>query len=295
MPILINNGSSISSSGGASLPKVVGVENIPPVITESSIKLFQFAEDMPTHLLVETPDHQRLIHEFPENKTYRFTPVDQNQHFEGVKVDFSGESATPVLGQYSDIPLYIFEPNMLIVRNTYGHLSFPANNTINPDKGFYFFGTISGWAGGNNNRPSRVDVFIGDRHNHDNSGGNIGFSLANNGLFILDGDTNIPAENSSDFLFDKEDGVCHMYRYAVYVDDAGLITYYILDLNTGEISTGKVQGNLTSLSSSCKFWISYKRTSLWLNNTTSCVATGETWVVVNSTGDEGQDRWNTGF
>ena len=49
-------------------------------VTEPALKLFQYAEGMPYHLLIETPGTAteaataRLVHEFPRNKTFVFSP-----------------------------------------------------------------------------------------------------------------------------------------------------------------------------------------------------------------------------
>lgn len=106
-------------------------------------------------------------------------------------------------------------------------------------------------------------------------------------MVILDGNNIRAADNSTSFGFNVETGVTHMYRYAFYVDALGVMTYYIANLNTGQVSAGTQQCLLNSIGSDPKLYISYDRYS----NNTAAFAIAETHLVVNSEGDA-EDRWN---
>ncbi|CAH9015108.1 conserved hypothetical protein [Vibrio phage 489E54-1] len=254
------------------------------------VGLFQYAENMPYHLLVETPTSSRLVHEFPRNKTFRFTPINSDRQHDGNVLLSQGNQGVATndlaLGQYSDIPLYIIEPNVVVNRDQRAWINFPASVEIDVSAGFYAFGTVSGWCG-NNNTEGNVAVYVGTSENFRSYTQNVGFVLGNNGLVILDGNNIRTADNSTSFGFNIESGVTHMYRYAFYVDASGMMTYYIADLNTGQVSSGTQQCLLNSIGSNPKLYISYDRYS----NNTAAFAIAETHLVVNSEGDA-EDRWN---
>lgn len=254
------------------------------------VGLFQYAENMPYHLLVETPMSSRLVHEFPREKTFRFTPISTGrEHDDNVVINQANQgvaNADLELGQYSDLPLYVIEPNVVVNRDQRAWINFPANMTLDVSAGFYAFGTVSGWCG-NNTTEGNVAVYVGDSENFRSYTQNIGFVLGNSGVFILDGQNLRTAQNSAALQFNIEPGVTHMYRYAFYVDDEGLMTYYIVDLNTGQLSTGTQQCNLASLGGNSKLHVSYDR----YGNNTAAIAIAETHLVVNSIGDA-EGRWN---
>ena len=76
----------------------------------------------------------------------------------------------------------------------------------------------------------------------------------------------------------------------MYVDDTGMMTYYIYDLNSGQVSSGTQQCFLNSVENNPKAYVVYDR----LNNSTAAIAIAETHLVVNSSGDA-EGRWNWRF
>ena len=275
-------------TGGGNIVYGLGGRN--DIITERSVKLFAYREGMPEHLLIETPDSSRLVHEFPRNKTFRFTPINSSREHDGNVSISQGNQGVAVgdlaLGQYSDIPLYIIEPNVVVSRDQRAYINFPASITIDVTNGFYAFGTVSGWCG-NNTTEGGVAVYVGTSENFRSYTQNIGFVLGNTGLYLLDGQNLRTPDNNTNFGFNIEPGVTHMYRYAFYVDATGLMNYYIVDLNTGQVSQGTQQCNLASIGSDSKLYISYDR----YGNNTAAFSIGETHLVVNSVGSA-EDRWN---
>jgi hypothetical protein len=275
-------------SGGGGI--VYGLGGRGDITTERSVKLFAYREGMPEHLLIETPESSRLVHEFPRNKTFRFTPINSAREHDGNVSISQGNQGVAVndleLGQYSDIPLYIIEPNVVVNRDQRAWINFPASITIDITNGFYVFGTVSGWCG-NNNTEGNVAVYLGTSENFRSYTNNIGFVLGNSGLFLLDGFNLRTPNNNTLFAFNIEPGVTHMYRYAFYVDFTGMMNYYIVDLNTGQVSQGEQQCNLASIGSDPKLYISYDRYA----NNTSAIAIAETHLVINSVGSA-EDRWN---
>ena len=105
--------------------------------------------------------------------------------------------------------------------------------------------------------PSAGTVYVGTSENFRSYTQNIGFVLGNTGLYLLDGQNLRTPDNNTNFGFNIEPGVTHMYRYAFYVDATGLMNYYIVDLNTGQVSQGTQQCNLASIGSDPKLYISY--------------------------------------
>ena len=275
-------------TGGGNV--VYGLAGRNDIIDEVGVKAFAYAEGMPYHLLLETPTSSRLFHEFPREKTFRFTPISTGrEHDNNVVINQANQgvaNADLELGQYSDLPLYVIEPNVVVNRDQRAWINFPANMTLDVSAGFYAFGTVSGWCG-NNTTEGNVAVYVGNSEDFRSYAQNIGFVLGNSGVFILDGQNLRTAQNSAALQFDIEPGVTHMYRYAFYVDNAGLMTYYIVDLNTGQLSTGTQQCNLGSLGSNPKLYVSYDR----YNNNTAAIAIAETHLVVNPVGN-GEGRWN---
>ena len=275
-------------AGGGNI--VYGLSGRGDITTERSVKLFAYREGMPEHLLIETPTSSRLVHEFPRNKTFRFTPISSAREHDGnVAISQANQGVSTndlALGQYSDIPLYIIEPNVVVNRDQRAWINFPASITIDVTNGFYAFGTVSGWCG-NNTTEGGVAVYIGTSENFRSYTQNIGFVLGNTGLYLLDGQNLRTPDNNTNFGFNIEPGVTHMYRYAFYVDATGLMNYYVVDLNTGQVSQGTQQCNLASIGSDPKLYISYDRYA----NNTAAFAIAETHLVVNSVGSA-EDRWN---
>ncbi len=275
-------------TGGGNV--VYGLSGRLDIIEDVSVKAFAYAENMPYHLLLETPTSSRLFHEFPRSKTFRFTPISTGREHDGNVVINQANQGVATgdleLGQYSDLPLYVIEPNVVVNRDQRAWINFPANMTIDTSEGFYAFGTISGWCG-NSSTEGNVGVYVGNSENFRSYTQNIGFVLGNNGIFILDGQNLRTAQNSVNFGFNIEPGVTHMYRYAFYVDPAGLMTYYVVDLNTGQVSSSTQQCNLASIGSNPKMYISYDRYS----NNTAAIAIAETHLVLNSVGGA-EGRWN---
>lgn len=259
-------------------------------VQEPGVRLFQYADGMPYHLLVETPTSSRLVHEFPKSKTFRFTPINSAREHDGnVSISQANQGVAVgdlALGQYSDIPLYIIEPNVVVNRDQRAYINFPASITIDVSAGFYAFGTVSGWCG-NNNTEGNVGVYVGTSENFRSYTNSIGFVLGNSGIFLLDGFNLRTPNNNTLFAFNFEPGVTHMYRYAFYVDADGMMTYYVVNLNTGQVSSGTQQCNLSALGNDPKLYVSYDR----YGNNTAAFAIAETHLVVNSTGDA-EDRWN---
>lgn len=267
---------------------VIGTEQLSS--TGYGYKLFKFAEGMPYHGLISTPSGSRLIHEFPKAKTHVFTPIDAGRNYEGVNINVSNESAPVTLGQYSDTPLYSFEPNQLVARDQIGYINFPAGMTIDTSEGFYFSETVSGWAGGAQ-RNGTVAVYVGTNSENPKAGGSkIGFALTSDRIIILNGNGFDDADNATASKFNQESGVANFYRFAVYVDNNGLMTYYIYNLNSGVLHTGTQQCTLSSISNNPKLWVAYDRE----NQNTSTVALGETHLVLNTTGDA-EFNWNWRF
>ena len=275
-------------AGGGNIVYGLGGRN--DIVTERSVKLFAYREGMPEHLLIETPNSSRLVHDFPRNKTFRFTPINSSREHDGNVSISQGNQGVATndleLGQYSDIPLYIIEPNVVVSRDQRAWINFPASITIDTSNGFYAFGTVSGWCG-NNTTEGNIAVYVGTSENFRSYTQSIGFVLGNSGLVILDGNNIRTADNSTSFGFNIEPGVTHMYRYAFYVDATGLMNYYIVDLNTGQVSQGTQQCILNSIGSDPKLYISYDR----YGNNTAAFAIAETHLVVNSVGSA-EDRWN---
>ncbi|AUR92794.1 hypothetical protein NVP1177O_29 [Vibrio phage 1.177.O._10N.286.45.E10] len=275
-------------AGGGNIVYGLGGRN--DIVTERSVKLFAYREGMPEHLLIETPSSSRLVHEFPRNKTFRFTPINSDRQHDGNVLLSQGNQGVAnndlELGQYSDIPLYIIEPNVVVSRDQRAWINFPASIGIDVSAGFYAFGTVSGWCG-NSTTEGGVAVYVGTSENFRSYTQNIGFVLGNTGLYLLDGQNLRTPDNNTNFGFNIEPGVTHMYRYAFYVDAAGMMNYYIVDLNTGQVSQGTQQCNLASIGSDPKLYVSYDRYS----NSTAAIAIAETHLVVNSTG-VAEDRWN---
>ena len=275
-------------TGGGNV--VYGLAGRNDIIDDIGVKAFAYAEGMPYHLLLETPTSSRLFHEFPREKTFRFTPISTGrEHDNNVVINQANQgvaNADLELGQYSDLPLYVIEPNVVVSRDQRAWINFPANMTLDVSAGFYAFGTVSGWCG-NSTTEGNIAVYVGGSENFRSYTQNIGFVLGNSGVFILDGQNLRTAQNSAALQFNIEPGVTHMYRYAFYVDNAGLMTYYIVDLNTGQLSTGTQQCNLASLGSNPKLYVSYDR----YGNNTAAMAIAETHLVVNSVGSA-EGRWN---
>ncbi|MCP4259883.1 MAG: hypothetical protein GY774_20580 [Planctomycetes bacterium] len=275
-------------TGGGNV--VYGLAGRLDIIEDVSTKAFAYAEGMPYHLLLETPTSSRLFHEFPRTKTFRFTPISTGREHDGNIVINQANQGVATgdlgLGQYSDLPLYIIEPNVVVNRDQRAWINFPANMTLDTSEGFYVFGTVSGWCG-NSSTEGNIGVYVGTSENFRSYTQNIGFVLGNSGVFILDGQNLRTAQNSASFGFNVEAGVTHMYRYAFYVDMTGLMTYYIIDLNTGQVSAGTQQCNLSSIGSNPKLYISYDRYS----NNTAAIAIAETHLVVNPVGGS-EGRWN---
>ena len=136
---------------------------------------------MPYHGLLETPTSSRLIHEFPKNKTFVFSPNATARSFDdSLVVNETGQAVAAgdlSLGEYSDLPMYIMEPNVVINRDQRANINFPANMTVDIDNGFYFFGTISGWCG-NNRTDGTANMYVGTSDNSRNPSGAIGFRIA---------------------------------------------------------------------------------------------------------------------
>ncbi|AUR82003.1 hypothetical protein NVP1017O_34 [Vibrio phage 1.017.O._10N.286.55.C11] len=275
-------------AGGGNIVYGLGGRN--DIVTERSVKLFAYREGMPEHLLIETPSSSRLVHEFPRNKTFRFTPINSDRQHDGNVLLSQGNQGVAnndlELGQYSDIPLYIIEPNVVVNRDQRAWINFPASIGIDVSAGFYAFGTVSGWCG-NSTTEGGVAVYVGTSENFRSYTQNIGFVLGNTGLYLLDGQNLRTPDNNTAMAFNIEPGVTHMYRYALYVDATGMMNYYIVDLNTGQVSQGTQQCNLASIGSDPKLYVSYDRYS----NSTAAIAIAETHLVVNSTG-VAEDRWN---
>lgn len=249
-------------------------------------KLFKYAEGMPYHGLISTPTSSRLIHNFAPSKTFKFTPLAERT-YEGVVASTSNEAGVPSLGQYSDIPLYCFEPNAVVSRDQIGFINWPSTVQIDVSEGFYVFGTVSGWAGGAD-RNGTTAVYVGrNADNPKGGGGKIGFALIADKLVILTGNGSQDAENATASKFNKESGVAHFYRYAFYVDSDGNMTYFVKDLNDGVVHQGTETVNLASLSNDSRLYVAYDREGA----NTSTIAVGETTLVMNNEGD-GEQRWN---
>lgn len=256
-------------------------------IKEPAVRPFQYAEGMPYHLLLETPTSSRLFHEFPRSKTHRFTPIDSNRKYEGVTLNTSNEQGPTDLGQYSDLPLYTFEPNIVINRDQVGYINFPADMTIDTSQGFYFFGTVSGWAGGAQNNGTTA-VYVGTNADNPKAGGSkIGFALTADRLVILTGNDAQDAVSATASRFNLTNGVANFYRFAVYVDLTGMMTYYIVSLNNRVLHTGQQQCDLSTVSNNPKLWVAYDREAA----NTSTIAVGEIHLVLETEG-EAEQMWN---
>lgn len=266
---------------------VYGLTGRNDIIDEVGVKAFAYAEGMPYHLLLETPTSSRLFHEFPKSKTHRFTPIDSNRRYEGVTINASNEAGPVVLGEYSDLPLYTFEPNQVVNRDQVGYINFPADMTIDTSQGFYFFGTVSGWAGGNQN-DGTMAVYVGTNGDNPKAGGSkIGFALIADRLVILTGNDAQDAVSATASRFNLTNGVANFYRFAVYVDLTGLMRYYIVSLNTRVLHSGTQQCDLATVSNNPKLWVSYDREAA----NTSTVAVGEIHLVLETEG-EAEQMWN---
>ncbi len=275
-------------TGGGNV--VYGLSGRLDIVEDVSVKAFAYAEGMPYHLLLETPTSSRLFHEFPSNKTFVFSPnATARTYVADVVINESNQGVATgdlFLGQYSDMPLYIIEPNVVISRDQRAWINFPANMSLDVSNGFYMFGTVSGWCG-NSRSEGNVSVFVGSRDNNRSYSGSIGIVIGNTGLYLTDGQNLRTPDNSSSFMFNKEAGVTHMYRYAFYVAPDGLMTYYVVDLNDGQVSTGTQQCTLSTLGSNPKAYVVYDRYS----NNTAAIAIAETHLVVNPSGSA-ESRWN---
>ena len=266
---------------------VYGLTGRNDIIDEVGVKAFAYAEGMPYHLLLETPTSSRLFHEFPKSKTHRFTPIDSNRRYEGVTINTSNEAGPTVLGEYSDLPLYTFEPNVVINRDQVGYMNFPADMTIDTSQGFYFFGTVSGWAGGAQNNGTTA-VYVGTNADNPKAGGSkIGFALIADRLVILTGNDAQDAVTATASRFNLTNGVANFYRFAVYVDLTGMMTYYIVNLNNRVLHTGQQQCDLGTVSNNPKLWVAYDREAA----NTSTVAVGEIHLVLETEG-EAEQMWN---
>lgn len=249
-------------------------------------KLFKYVDGMPYHGLISTPTSSRLIHNFAPSKTFKFTPLAERT-YEGVVASTSNEAGVPSLGQYSDIPLYCFEPNAVVSRDQIGFINWPSTVQIDVSEGFYVFGTVSGWAGGAD-RNGTTAVYVGrNADNPKGGGGKIGFALIADKLVILTGNGAQDSENATSSQFNKESGVAHFYRYAFYVDSDGNMIYFIKDINDGVVHQGTATVNLASLSNDSRLYVAYDREGA----NTSTIAVGETTLVMNNEGD-GEQRWN---
>ena len=151
--------------------------------------------------------------------------------------------------------------------------------TIDISNGFYFFGTISGWCG-NNRTSGTANVYVGNQDNTRSPFGAIGFRIADDGLYMLDGtSTATPATGAfAQIKFQKDDGLTNFYRFAVYVDSSGLMRYYIVSLNDGQVAEGQLQCTLGNLGANSKLYMTYDR----LSNNTAAIAIGETHFVLNT-------------
>ena len=271
---------------------VIGLDDRGLDVSGAAVRPFQYAAGMPYHLLFETPatndqpSKSVLISRFPASKTFKFTPIAERT-YQGVVADTSNEVGSPTLGDYSDIPLYCFEPNFVVSRDQVGFINWPSTVQINVSEGFYVFGTVSGWAGGAD-RNGTSAVYVGrNADNPKGGGGKIGFALTADRLSILNGNGSEDANNATSSQFNKESGVAHFYRYAFYVDRVGNMIYLVQDLNDGTTHQGSTTVNLASLNTDSRLYVAYDREGA----NTSTVAVGETTLVMNNEG-VGEQRWN---
>lgn len=293
-----NRGSTINAyrvKDGAESP-AVGLGGMGLAVNEAVVRPFQFVEGMPYHLLYETPTSSRLINEFHDSKSFVFSPnATARSYASTVVVNETNQSVTSsdlALGEYGDFPLYIMEPNVVINRDQRASVSLPANMTIDISEGFYTFGTISGRCG-NGNTSGTANVYIGTGENSRSPFGCIGFRIADDGLYILDGTSTATKVGGGGeaIQFRKTGGLTNFYRFAVYVDAAGLMTFYIVSLNDGVLATGTQQCVMTNIQNNPKLWMTYDR----LGNSTSCIAIGETHLVLNYKSDRPEGLWNWRF
>ena len=271
---------------------VIGLDDRGLDVSGAAVRPFQYAAGMPYHLLFETPatndqpSKSVLISRFPASKTFKFTPIAERT-YQGVVADTSNEAGSPSLGDYSDIPLYCFEPNFVVSRDQVGFINWPSTVQINVSDGFYVFGTVSGWAGGAD-RNGTTAVYVGrNADNPKGGGGKIGFALTADRLSILNGNGSEDANNATSSQFNKESGVAHFYRYAFYVDRVGNMIYLVQDLNDGTTHQGSTTVNLASLNTDSRLYVAYDREGA----NTSIIAVGETTLVMNNEG-VGEQRWN---
>lgn len=271
---------------------VVGLDDRGLDVSGAAVRPFQYAAGMPYHLIFETPatndqpSKSMLISRFPASKTFKFTPIAERT-YQGVVADTSNEVGSPSLGDYSDIPLYCFEPNFVVSRDQVGFINWPSTVQINVSEGFYVFGTISGWAGGAD-RNGTSAVYVGrNADNPKGGGGKIGFALVADRVSILNGNGSEDADNATASQFNKESGVAHFYRYAFYVDRDGNMIYLVQDLNDGVTHQGSTTVNLSSLNTDSRLYVAYDREGA----NTSTIAVGETTLVMNNEG-AGEQRWN---
>ena len=271
---------------------VIGLDDRGLDVSGAAVRPFQYAAGMPYHLLFETPatndqpSKSVLISRFPASKTFKFTPIAERT-YQGVVADTSNEVGSPSLGDYSDIPLYCFEPNFVVSRDQVGFINWPSTVQINVSEGFYVFGTISGWAGGAD-RNGTSAVYVGrNADNPKGGGGKIGIALVADRLSILNGNGSEDANNATSSQFNKESGVAHFYRYAFYVDRVGNMIYLVQDLNDGTTHQGSTTVNLASLNTDSRLYVAYDREGA----NTSTIAVGETTLVMNNEGI-GEQRWN---
>ena len=271
---------------------VIGLDDRGLDVSGAAVRPFQYAAGMPYHLLFETPatndqpSKSVLISRFPASKTFKFTPIAERT-YQGVVADTSNEVGSPSLGDYSDIPLYCFEPNFVVSRDQVGFINWPSTVQINVSEGFYVFGTVSGWAGGAD-RNGTTAVYVGrNADNPKGGGGKIGFALTADRLSILNGNGSEDANNATSSQFNKESGVAHFYRYAFYVDRVGNMIYLVQDLNDGTTHQGSTTVNLASLNTDSRLYVAYDREGA----NTSTIAVGETTLVMNNEGI-GEQRWN---
>ena len=184
------------------------------------------------------------------------------------------------------------EPNVVINRDQRASVSYPANMTIDVSNGFYVFGTISGWCG-NNRTGGTSNVFIGTDDNSRAGFGCIGIRIADDGLYVMDGTSNVTLGGGSASImkFQRDDGLTNFYRFAIYVDNAGLMTYYVVSLNDGTLSSGTQQCQLSNIGTNPKLFQTYDR----LGNNTSAIAIGETHLVLNQSQANSESLWNWRF
>lgn len=271
-------------------------------IFQPSLRLFQFMQGMPYHLLIETPgliddtQRSRLVHNFPKEKTFVFSPNALDRTYnDSIVINETNQGVATSdlnLGEYSDFPLYVMEPNVVINRDQRASINYPANMTIDVSNGFYVFGTMSGWCG-NNRTSGTANVYVGSNDNTRSPFGAIGLRIADDGLYILDGTTVATQAQGSweQIKFQRDDGLTNFYRFAFYVNDAGMMTYYVVSLNSGNVASGTKQCTLSNIAANPKVYHTYDR----LGNNTAAIAIAETHLVLNTSASTAEGRWNWRF